>query len=471
MFDLSNIFNKNRNKAALTKDELAALLKTTPEALKAFEKAYELHSMKDEDMSDNLFEINAKQAASFNHKENAATVSDTELEERIVNELLARTVVYSYDGAKADVIRFQEHGEYPPVTVSDIMSLPYECRPQLTGSLVQKDIAEDSSSVLLMQYRNFLNETNPQKKQQWYNMFRQGLDILDLDPITYEILGMNQNSMGHWFPALVDAVSTQDFFILPKTKIMKVPMSLLQQTRMDYNLLTPATMRIVDKFCEKAFELDPKQEYFIKTGTYSSKFDFRNAHVQGEKEVKELGEYLLFIQFQAQQMAAPLSTPCIYGVSTTNEWVVREYIPDKENNPCIYKGLPLHTEYRIFVDFDTDEIIGINPYWDPEVMKQRFGHEDDADTPHQIHDYVIYQMHEQVLMERYENNKALIQEKLAKIIPLINLSGQWSVDIMQHRDEFYIIDMALAYNSALNNCVSKEKLRTVKEDWIPRLPE
>ena len=123
------------------------------------------------------------------------------------------------------------------------------------------------------------------------------------------------------------------------------------------------------------------------------------------------------------------------------------------------------------MDFDTDEIIGINPYWDPEVMKQRFGHEDDADTPHQIHDYVIYQMHEQVLMERYENNKALIQEKLAKIIPLINLSGQWSVDIMQNGDEFYIIDMALAYNSALNNCVSKEKLRTVKEDWIPRLPE
>ena len=63
--------------------------------------------------------------------------------------------------------------------------------------------------------------------------------------------------------------------------------------------LTPATLRIVDEFCYKAFELDPQKEYFIKTGTYSSKFDFRNAHVVGEREVNELGEYLLFIHYQA----------------------------------------------------------------------------------------------------------------------------------------------------------------------------
>lgn len=471
MLDLFNIFNKNRKEAALTKDELAALLKTTPEALEAFEKAYELHSINGEDTKTNLFEINAKQAAACNHKGNKDAVPDTELEDRIVNELLSRTVVYNYDGSKADIIRFTVNDKYLPVTADEIMSLPCECRPQLTGNLVQKDISEDSSVALLMQYKNFLKETNPQKKQQWYNMFRQGLDILDLDPITYEILGMNQNSMGHWFPALVEAVSTQDFFLLPKTKIMKVPMSLLQQTRMEYSLLTPATLRIVDKFCEKAFDLDEQQEYFIKTGTYSSKFDFRNAHVKGAKEVKELGEYLLFIQFQAQQMAAPLSSPCIYGVSTTNEWVVREYIADKEINPCIYKGLPLHTEYRIFVDFETNEIIGINPYWDPDVMKQRFGHEADADSPHQIHDYVIYKMHESVLMERYEKNKDLVQEKLAEIIPLINLPGQWSIDVMQNGEDFYIIDMALAYNSALNNCVPKNRLMEAKEDWIPRLPE
>lgn len=471
MFNLMSIFNKNREAAVLTKAELAAFLQTTPEALKAFEDAYTLYSINGDETDNDPFHLNAKQAASLNHSKTVGdTVTDTELEDRIVRELLHKTTIYSYDGVKAETINIEEDEAYSPVTASDILSLPCECRPQLSGNLINKDISEDSSSILLMQYKKYLEETNPETRQQWYNLFRQGLDILDLDPVTYEILGMNQNSMGNWFPALVDAAKMQNFFLLPKTKIMKVPMSLLHQTRMEYSLLTPATVRIIDKFCVKAFSLDENQEYFIKTGTYSSKFDFRNAHVQGAEEIRELGEYLLYIQFQAQQMAGPLSHPCIYGVSTTNEWVVREYIPDKENNPCIYNGLPLHTEYRVFVDFDTDEILGINPYWDPAVMKQRFGHENDADTPHQIHDYVIYQMHELIMMERYEINKDLIQKKLAEMIPMVILSGQWSVDVMQNGDDFYIIDMALACNSALNHCVPGNKLKHVEENWIPQLP-
>lgn len=68
-----------------------------------------------------------------------------------------------------------------------------------------------------------------------------------------------------------------------------MPLPLLQLTRMEYMSLNPSTLCIVDEFCLKAFGLDPEKEYFIKTGTYSNKFDFRNAHVLGEKEVRELG--------------------------------------------------------------------------------------------------------------------------------------------------------------------------------------
>ena len=80
-------------------------------------------------------------------------------------------------------------------------------------------------------------------------------------------------------------------------------------------------------------------------------------------------------------MAGPLTSPCIYGVSTTNEWIVREFIKDKENNGQIYHGLPLHTEYRVFIDFDTDEVIGISPYWEPELMKKRFSKNEDSNDP------------------------------------------------------------------------------------------
>ena len=187
--------------------------------------------------------------------------------------------------------------------------------------------------------------------------------------------------MGYWFPALIDACSDQDFFKIPRTRVAKVPLPMLQLTRQDYAMLTPTTLKIVNDWAYQAFQLDKSKEYFIKTGTYSSKFDFRNAYVHSAKEVKELGEYLLYIHHQALQMASPLCHPCIYGVSTTNEWVVREFIPDKENNPCIYKGLPLHTEYRVFVDCDTDKIIGISPYWEPETMKKRFGNSPDSNEP------------------------------------------------------------------------------------------
>ena len=136
--------------------------------------------------------------------------------------------------------------------------------------------------------------------------------------------------------------------------------------------LTPSTLCIVYEFCQKFFGLDPEKEYFIKIGTYSSKFDFRNAHVSGEKEVRELGEYLLFIHFQALCMAhydlSCRNQPCVYGVSTTTEWVVREYIQPKPGAKEIYFGLPLRPEYRIFVDFDFDYHKLAERTWDNEIL-------------------------------------------------------------------------------------------------------
>ena len=72
------------------------------------------------------------------------------------------------------------------------------------------------------------------KQKYLYESFRQGLDMMDLDPITYAILNRCLNSMGNWFPQLVEAVSQCDFFKLPKTKILKVPLPILQMSRLEY---------------------------------------------------------------------------------------------------------------------------------------------------------------------------------------------------------------------------------------------
>ena len=341
--------------------------------------------------------------------------------------------------------------------------MPDELKPQLTAHLLKKEIAEDSYIHVLEYYQKFLNTG----KQDFYMRFLQGLDILDLDPIMYEILGCNQNAMSHWFPQLKAAVDQQDFFKVPETKIIKVPLPILQLTRLPYGSLTPITLKIVDDFCMEAFNLDVTKDYFIKTGTYSSKFDFRNAVVRGEQEVRELGEYLLYIHHQANQMASMLNNVSIPGVSTTNEWVVREYIADKEDNPCIYKGMPLHTENRFFIDFDTNEILGVSPYWREDVLKKNL---DESDEPDKVHDYIIYTAYEDELYKRYDENVAMLTKKVQNFIPTVDLKGQWSLDVMQNGDDFWLIDMALANQSALADVVPPHKLKKQTINWLPTLP-
>ena len=476
MFDLElikGVISKNREKD-ISKKQIAKLLNATPEALEAFEHAYHTQVIQKMPDTGNLFDMDAKSTKDAAKKQEGRSVTELsqkvdELVNRIVKELLAQAIIYSYDGSIAQIEETLCEATRNPVTNSDLYKLPESIRPQLTGLLAKIDVPDLTYMELLQQYYTYKRAKDPAKRKNAYHMFRQGLDILDLDPVTYEILGMNPNTMGYWFPELVSAVKAGSLFKLPNTKIIKVPLTMLQLTRLDYGSLNPTTLRIVDEFCYKAFDLKEDNEYFVKTGTYSSKFNFRNAHIAGAKEVRELGEYLLFIQNQACMAAGPLSQPCIYGMSTTNEWVVREYIKDKENNPCIYKGMPLHTEYRAFVDFDTDEILGLTPYWRSDVMKQRLGNEKDADSPHNIHDYTIFLTHEDTLIARYEKNKEEVISEIRKLIPHINLPGQWSIDIMQNGTEFYIIDMALAQESALSDCVPKGKIKHIEIDWMPKL--
>jgi len=472
--DLSQILKKRR--AALDKDQIAALLSTNREALEAFENSYRINAL--DKTEDDLFQINSRQASA-----ETRTITDDKIftdetvkqietvKNQIVAELVSQTFVYTFDGnlQATKALTSEAANDMVSANYEVIRSMPKNLRPQLTGNRAAMDMV-DSSATLLFHYQRMMNEKLPlAARKDAYNQFRQGLDILDLDPIIYEMLGMNKNSMGHWLPQLVAACTGQEFFRIPATKIAKVPLTLLQMTRIDFQMLTPTTLAIIDEWAMKVFELDENKDYFIKTGTYSSKFDFRNAHVTGAKEVRELGEYLTFIQYQAQNMAGPLSSPSIYGVSTTNEWVVREFIEDKENNPCIYKGLPLHTEYRVFVDCDSDEIIGFNPYWDQEVMLKRFGHGQDANSPHQLHDYIIYKAHEENLMNRYNDNIHTVINHVKEILPRLDLSGQWSIDIMQNGDDFWIIDMAVAETSAFYDKIPLELRHPQAEQWIPQL--
>lgn len=472
------MFNKMK-KITLDRESAAKLLKTTPGALEAFEASYRKQSMEDQSL-EGFFDRSAKQAKELRKREHAKpaptadcaypAVSMESLIARAVQELLAQCEVIALKDGNLSLETWPEP-DLPPITVGELMALPKEMRLQATGDVMARDIEQDASMVLLFYWNEYLKERNPRKRDMYYNLFRQGLDIQDLDGIMYAMLGQNPNAMSKWLPALASANAKHGFFRIPDTRIMKVPMTLLQLSRKEYGEITEPSMKVLDEVCRQAFRLDPSRDYFVKTGTYSSKFDFRNAHVTAGKEVGELGQYLLYIQNQASMMAGPLSNPCIYGMSTTNEWCVRDYVPNTENLPCIYKGMPLRTEYRVFVDCDTKTVMGMSPYWRPDVMKQRLGYGEDRDDMHMKHDYVIYCTEEERLTKTYESNKGMVESRVRKMLPDLDLSGQWSLDVMQDGNSFYLIDMALATQSALNDCLPKELLRPVTEDWLPKIPE
>ena len=473
MINISNVFGKSA-KYKLSDQEIADLLKTNPEALETFESEYNKAAAVFDD--DNLVHQNAHSSSSLVPHQAASDELEA-LENKIVDELLAEVEIYSYERKDLGfhgIVNSSAAVGLPDkelcVKKHDIEKFELDMRPQCTGLYQKRDIKEESYKSLLCSLKMSQNMAlNLKVRRHWYNTFRQGLDLLDLDPITYEILGCNKDSMGYWLPNIVFSVENQGFFKIPSTKIMKVPMNMLQLTRSDFSELTRTTLDIVDKVCYKAFKLDETKSYFVKTGTHASKFFFRNTLVTGAKEVKELGEYLLFNHCSDLRMASPFVSPSIYGVSTTNEWVVREYIEDKENNPTIYAGLPLHTEYRIFVDFSAGSVLGIHPYWDPDVMKKRFAENNDV---HDKHDYLVYMAHEETLMKRYNENKDLVFEKVQEFIPNVPLSGQWSIDIMQNGDDFWLIDMAVAENSAFyEETVPKNLRHPMIENWIPKIEE
>lgn len=455
---LANAVKKNNDPSVSEKDQIAHLLSVNPEYLQYFEDEYKKHVL-DVEEPVSVFETNAKQASL---KSRTGNKIQEAFDEKYLQEIMDRIVQELLDE------EWIHPTGKPLVTNDDIRKIPVDVRPQLTGTLSKVDLGGPPSFyALLDMYKLYKNGQTKEQRQHGYFMFRQGLDILDLDSVLYDILGMNPNSMGYWFPALKKAVEKQKFFKVPETKIVKVPLPLLQISRLDYGSLTLSTLKIIDDWAMKAFDLDVNKTYFVKTGTFSSKYDFRNAKVTGEKEVRELGEYLVYIQHQAVCMAGPFSKPCFYGVSTTNEFVVREWIEDVENNPCIYKGMPLHTEYRVFVDFDLNTVLDIFPYWDPDVMKDRFLNYSDANSPHQKHDYIIYKAHEEKLMKRYNDNKDIVKDKIKALIQDINLSGQWSIDVMQNGNDFYIIDMALAQESAYVDRIPGNLLRKSEVKWIP----
>lgn len=484
---IGQLTSNKSTKLSITMDEVAELLKDNPELLHLFEEKY-TQSLKEKEKT-HAPVTDSKQMTSIvnaHQQSNTSTNTDTttgntnqqltSIIQNIVKDLINLTEVYEFDGdlGTNNGVRYitnssdsESEEQQCTVTPQDLESIEKQERPQLTANAVVKDINTETGLTLLWHYKKAVEKMGTKEGLQNYHRFRQGLDILDLDELSYIMLDQNRNSMSHWLPQLVEASVGQEYFRIPKTTIAKLPLTLLQLTRLEYNDINQTTRKILNTWAKQVFNLSNSGDYFIKTGTYSFKFDFRNVRVREAKEIDELGEYLLYIHSFANQMAGPLYNPCTYGMSTTTEWVVRDFIESKEESPTIYNGLPLHVEYRVFIDCDTHEILSIHPYWDPEGMKKHFSRYAKDGNINNIHDYVVFKSYEDKMIQKYEANKGDILKHLKPIVEKLSLKGQWSLDIMDDGEQLWLIDMAVAEQSTFYESVPEDKRKPVLEQWVP----
>lgn len=197
------------------------------------------------------------------------------------------------------------------------------------------------------------------------------------------------------------------------------------------------------EFINNVFQLEHDKTYFIKTGLFSNKFDFKTCKLD---DIKNVGRQFLYIYYKSMSV----------GADMTNEIVIREYIEPKQELKTIYNGMPLRTEYRVFVDLkgEDSEVIDVVNYWHPEVMKGNFSKEDEE----------AYNSSKDEMTSRFNKNVDFVKDEILKVAKRVKsdtLTGKWSIDVMQNGDnreeDFYIIDCARMSRSALVEFVNADE--------------
>lgn len=313
------------------------------------------------------------------------------------------------------------------------------------------------------------------KAEQFHGLFHRNRSMANITPRLHQEFGAEAATMANWLPALVDAnEETGVPFDIPHTQVLRLDFSTSALLRKEFAELHPGLAASFNQALQRVFGLVSTEEvtsgehpgYFIKTGTFSSKFEFANAHLI---EPDEIGDYFRAIDDMAQQL----------GAGETIDLVVREWIePADPSTPTIYHGMPLRTEFRAFIDLgggptdDDDQLpdqplLGITPYWHPIVMERALSFAEESESFGHIRgDYETYLAHRDVMIDEFHRLLPDVAERLNALIPQLRAAGMrgaHSFDVMANttpstdgdpRTVLYAIDMAPMHTSALTELLS-----------------
>jgi|GEM_PF-2255780 len=247
------------------------------------------------------------------------------------------------------------------------------------------------------------------------------------DDITKEIdiIGFNhstdfENDLSFWYPK-----TSNIGFKTPETIIINLTKEEVNLIKMGkWNCLSEKDLlKRIKLIASENIKFDLNNKIFIRLGKSSNKFNFDSCLLNN------ISELFLKLQTIFEDMYFKL------------EWeekinlVLREYINTNYKRNKIYNGMPLNSEFRIFYDFDTKQILEVFNYWEKNTM---------LDNLHNRSDLFTFANTIKEIEEDYEVLvSSLIKEANYKL-PNTSLKGKWSVDFMYDGENFILIDMAHA---------------------------
>jgi hypothetical protein len=236
--------------------------------------------------------------------------------------------------------------------------------------------------------------------------------------------GTNENYISRWYPKIKNCG-----LLVPATKIFRVPNEILSNIFGE----TDKEMLLLDQWLrETVWPLMDRRIYFLKNGTFSNKFDFMYCKTNKYNLLANLVEIN--------------TTAEMFGAGGIEEFALREFVDlgyNEQEIAKIYNGLPLHTEFRVFYDFDATKALYCVNYWDYDYV---------AKNLYSYNDKLVFESYYPKILKEYEMNKNKVCDLVEKHMQSVDLTGKYSIDIMMDtKKQFWLIDMALARNSAYWN--------------------
>lgn len=261
------------------------------------------------------------------------------------------------------------------------------------------------------------------------------MEARQIDPYAGLLHGAREmdNRFSHWFNALDKNGVAAAGLTIPKTKVFAIPTEIqiaLSSLEMqgNYEIVQKWFGDVVQPGIEQAGF--GRRLLFVKNAVFSGKFHGHNSCL-----TDDTGLFNSFIRI-AQEAQSVLM--CYDG---NDELVVRERIMyDSSTTACIYNGLPFRPEFRIFYDFDQHKPIFAANYWDLDDAEENL---------YFLTDKIIFRSQGPYIQEFFEEEKDKVMAMVAEAMKGVSaLAGPWSVDIMYDRGKYYLIDMAVAEESA-----------------------